>query len=119
VARLFIEEYHFNVNKIDKKGRTPLCVAVNSDDDVGMIRFLLEHGAHVNATRHNGESILDVAIDSLNLNVVRVVLFEYGADPMITRGPINHEQDLVRNFPPMTNKLTAQGDEEILRMLLE
>jgi ankyrin repeat protein len=124
VVRLFVEEYHFNVNQFDPCGRTPLHYAVKEydGDEHPLSRFLLENGANVNMTRGaHRKSILDWAVYYSNTSLVRLLLFEYGADPMITCGPINHEQEMsgVNGWGPITSTAITNGDEEILRMLLE
>ena len=40
IARLFIEEFHFNVNKLNEKGETPLFVASNNNEIGGFLLSL-------------------------------------------------------------------------------
>ncbi|MEJ1933357.1 ankyrin repeat domain-containing protein, partial [Nostoc sp. NIES-2111] len=63
--------------------RTPLMCALNSrDTDGDMIRFLLEHGANVNAvavTAEHEHTVLEFAVQSGNVEKVQLIL-DAGAD---------------------------------------
>ncbi|BAY89790.1 MULTISPECIES: ankyrin repeat domain-containing protein [unclassified Tolypothrix] len=61
--------------------KTPLMVAVSSSDaGIDMLRFLVEHGANVNAIEPESEhTVLDLAVQSGNIDKVQFIL-DAGAD---------------------------------------
>lgn len=74
---------------------------------VEMARWLIEHGANVNAVREDGQSALTFAASSGNVELARLLL-EAGADP----SPRHKEW----NSTPLS-AATAQGDQPMIDLL--
>jgi ankyrin repeat protein len=95
IVRLFIQEFHWNVNQTNGLGHTPLSCAINN---VEMTRFLLQNGANANVrgggVRGNCSPLVH-AVEQNSIDVVRLLL-ENGADPNQKqyRGPVDDEDDV-------------------------
>ena len=81
VVRIFIEYDPVDINARDADGETPLLFASRGYNfkDGSLLRFLLEHGAHINVQDWFGETPLHRASFNGALEVVRLLL-EHGAD---------------------------------------
>jgi ankyrin repeat protein len=79
-----------------------------TDDNTAVLKILIKYGANVNAVADNGESVLDVAINSGNAKNVEFLL-KSGADP---------EHIGVAGVTPITYAVLGENIN-ILRMLLK
>ncbi|CAM0955251.1 unnamed protein product [Alopecurus aequalis] len=72
VCRYLVEELQVDVNVVDKKGRTPLFIAVRKA--VGVAKYLLDHGADPNKACHDGFSPLHLAAGTGDCETVELLL---------------------------------------------
>ena len=66
-----------NVNERDGKRATPLHYAAKSGEQM-LLRFLLDNGAHVDATSGSGETPLMWAVEANHPDIVPRVIYELG-----------------------------------------
>ncbi|TAJ08014.1 MAG: hypothetical protein EPO61_11260 [Nitrospirae bacterium] len=93
-----------DIEERDGRGQTPLwCAAGSPFDRTGNVRVLLAKGAKVNALDNQGKSVLAIAAQVGNAEVVRMLLAK-GADASIKdqegftaldRAESNHQKDVV------------------------
>lgn len=100
-------KYGIDMNTINKKGKTPLHMAI-SKDNVEIARLLLENKADVNNTDRWGNTSLHLAISGGNIEITRLLL-EYKANM--------NKTNLIGNTPLKTAVL--HKNIEITRLLLE
>ncbi|KAE8805924.1 protein fem-1A [Hordeum vulgare] len=106
VCRYLVEELHVDVNGVDKGGRTCLFFAILSKD-VGIAKYLLDHGANPNKVNNDGISPLHQATVSGDCEAVKLLLAK-GAyvDPVASCGTPLH-------------CAATEGHADILKILLD
>ena len=71
---LLVDKYGFNINSRDEDGLTPLHIAVRYNNNVEVIKCLIEYGADVRAVTEEGGTLLHLVALNNELSVVKYVL---------------------------------------------
>lgn len=67
-------EHGAHVNHRTKEGRTPLMYAVGSSQDAGLVEYLIQNGADINAKDNYGNSVLMCACAVENARIVELLV---------------------------------------------
>lgn len=112
-----LAENHADFTRKDMFGDTVLHTACMCGTDSEVIRFLIEHGAEVNAKNKEGSTPLCIAVQKKNVDVVRV-LAENGADihakdaqgisPVI--GAMINSQEMLKAILTTENVMTVDSE---------
>nr|AAO16699.1 ankyrin-like protein-like protein [Sorghum bicolor] len=79
VCAYLVEELHMDINAAAVSGQTPLSYAVCSDDNVEVVRYLLDHDADPDKPVYHGCNSLHIAV-AKGLCVMVELLLSKGAD---------------------------------------
>ena len=100
------------INEHDPIGNTPLMVSVANGRPITVVRFLLDHGADVDATNDQGTTALHFATSYANDPAVLQLIFDAIEEPcavdrtgrtaqqllMLDTSPLRHDKALARRF---------------------
>ncbi|XP_055309515.1 26S proteasome non-ATPase regulatory subunit 10-like, partial [Sitodiplosis mosellana] len=96
-----------NLNANDNASNTALHIAAMSDTSLDVVRFLIEHGADVNARNLYKYSALLTAAERGNVDIAKI-LIEHGANLDVT--------DIFGNSPL---HMAVDGHEDLVRLLID
>ena len=71
---LLVDKYGFDINSRDEKTRTPLHLAVRYNDNVEVIKCLIECGADIRSVTQDGKNLLHLVAGNNDITVVKYVL---------------------------------------------
>jgi len=108
--KYIVENNNFNIdiNKMDINGEYPIITAFNNNN-IEILKYLLEHGGDCNTKNNNGLSLLMLAIDKSNYNMVKYLL----QNPNINI----YENDINGNSPLI--KAIGQNNIDLVKLLID
>ena len=111
----WVLSHHPNLEVTDNYGNTPLCLAiwreVNPEHRIGIVAYLLDHGANTEAECRAGDTALMIAVETNSMDVAKMLL-ERGAN-INARG--NDGFTLLQDFAILRNPFNS----DMVRFLLE
>ena len=96
-----------NVNIRNKKDKTALIIAVETNISITVVKMLLEHGLSIDPHDYEGNTALSVAISRGKVNILKLLL------------KYKHSIDLLKNGDSVLMQAAKNGNTAITKVLLD